>query len=322
MQDALRIVQELDLSLRRIQLDLAVIYASPEDAGAKLGPWPDLADGLEELTYQNLVTYKGPGQPMRLATMLELAGFLVDYAKLEFRGDWDPLKQPNAEQAANDESEESEEASQARDKFVNDFVYGERSGVYAVSTHRPEWLQPDAKAWQEQLKPGVYEVTGFELPIRLIVPREVALIPRNALWHLLSGVPERIEYGLKHCELKDRVMFGIFQDQLNRSYCEGGIPMPITVEDYRREFFERVLSEATPEQLASAIAMLSPEQRLSGLSPEDRLSGLLPEDRLDGLSPEEIQTAMEKLGQEPAQKSKKKAKTGKKKAKRGKSGSG
>ncbi len=122
--------------------------------------------------------------------------------------------------------------------------------------------------WQTELKPGVYDVFGFGLPIRLIVPREVELNPRNALWHLLSGVPERIEYGLKHCELKDRELFDMLTNQLERNYSKEGIIMPITVEDYRKEWREELLAEATPEE------------------------------RLKGLTKEEIRDAMQALGLE------------------------
>jgi hypothetical protein len=45
--------------------------------------------------------------------------------------------------------------------------------------------------------------------------------------------------------------------------------MPYTMEDFKRDAAERLLSELTPEQRLKGLA---PEQRLQGLSPEQLLS--------------------------------------------------
>ena len=193
--------------------------------------WPDFADGIQDLSLHNLLTYQGPKQSLLKWHLWEAAGFLIDFAKLEYRGDWDPLKEsPSAEavasgssaEAKEDEKEEDEKWVAARDAFIQDFVEGGKGRFFAVSTRRPQWLNPAENSWQEEVKPEVYEFGGFGLPIRLIIPREVELIPRNALWHLLSGVEDRIEYGLKHCQLKDRELFGMFENQLERSYTKEG----------------------------------------------------------------------------------------------------
>ncbi len=298
-----KLIQELDLSLRRRQADFAIIRMDPVADQPLPFHWPDLADGIQDLSLHNLLTYKGPQQPLLKWHLWEAAGFLVDYAKLEFRGDWDPLKQSagaaagtgeETETKDDDEKEKDEKWIAARDSFIQDFIESGKGRVFAVSTRRPRWLNPTEESWQEELKPGVYELGGFGLRIRLIIPREVELIPRNALWHMLSGVEERIEYGLKHCQLKDRELFGMFENQLERSYTKEGIIMPITVDDFRRDYRQQLLSEATPEEVS---ANITPEQ-LAGLNPEQRVAGLKPEERLAGLglSEEEIREAVKMLG--------------------------
>ena len=282
-----KLIQELDLSLRRVLVDFALIRMEPVAEVELPFYWPDLADGIQNLSLHNLLTYKGPGQSLQRWHLSEAAGFLVDYAKLEFRGDWDPLKENaidsvgGAEEA---EEEESDEWMLAREAFIRDFIESGRGRVYAVSTHRPQWLNPKEENWQTELNPGVYELSGFDLPLRLIVPRAVDLTPKNALWHLLSGVPDRIKFGLDHCELKDRELFSMLKNQLERNFSKEGVIMPATVEDYRREWREELLAEATAEE------------RLKGLSPKERLEGLKPKERLEGLTEEEIREAMKLLG--------------------------
>lgn len=60
-----------------------------------------------------------------------------------------------------------------------------------------------------------------------------------------------------------------------------GWNMPFTIEDYRRELFDRI----TPEQLAQ---WLSPEKLGAAFTPEQRIAGLPPETVLDQLSRDEI----------------------------------
>src|SRR5207302_992827 len=64
--------------------------------------------------------------------------------------------------------------------------------------------------------------------------------------------------------------------RLVEQYQKEGVPMPYTMEDFRRDFTKEHLHELTPED------------RLAGLPPEQRVAGLSPEQRLAGLSPEEI----------------------------------
>jgi hypothetical protein len=290
------VVQEMDLSARRSRLDFALIRivpgAHPSDLAPKDWRWPDLPDGLTDLSAHNLITYRSPGTSAKLATLWELVGYLVDYLKLEHKGDWNPLRASEASQA--EEPAGDETARQSRELFLENQVADGRVRLFCVSTHRPEWLQPDTEGWQQSGLDGIYELTLGRLPVRLIIPREVVRCPRNALWHVLSGDRELVEYGLAHFQAKDWALHSLFRQEVADCYSKEGIRlMAITSEDYRREAREKLMTEATLEERLKGLDAeqrlkgLDPEQRLKGLDPEQRLKGLDPEQRLKGLDPEQ-----------------------------------
>ncbi len=287
-----RVIQEMDLSARRSRLDFALIHLLLNEADAdgrdpKGWRWPELPDGLTDLTEANLITYRAPGSSAKRATLWELIGYAVDYLKLEHKGDWDPLRAAAEEQPASEaEQEIDDKARQARELFIESKVAEEKVRLICVTTHRPEWLDPGSKPWQTAALPGIYELAGYELPIRLIVPRGVDKCPRNALWHVLSGDKELVHYGMLHFQAKDRALHSLFCRDVADCYSGQGIRlMAITSEDYRREARETLLAEATAEERLKG---LDPEERLKGLDPEERLKGLDPEERLKGLDPEVV----------------------------------
>jgi len=54
---------------------------------------------------------------------------------------------------------------------------------------------------------------GFlQLVIRILIPREVARTPQNALWHLLSGDPELVHFGMEHYQARDAELYNIVND--------------------------------------------------------------------------------------------------------------
>jgi hypothetical protein len=211
---------------------------------------------------------------------------MVDYLKLEYRGDWDPLRaSPELEKSV--ESRTEDEGRAARETFIDRCVASRRLRLYCISSHRPEWLEVPAPALSARASArGVYDLeAGFGLPLRLIIPREVDRSPRNALWNVLSGNEELIQYGLSHFQAKDRALHSLFCKEVADCYSKEGIRlMAITSDDYRSEAREMLLAEATPEERLKG---LDPEQRLKGLDPEQRLRGLGPEERLKGLDPEQ-----------------------------------
>jgi hypothetical protein len=241
-------VQEFELARIKQRLDVALIRLLQ---GERRAFWPELPDGLEDLVAHNLLSYKSLHESLSCGAMCELISNGVLYAKQEWNDDWDAAMLDPA-----------------------------RLKLFAVATHRPTWLKPDEEHGPVCRMPGVYDIQFLRLTLRVIVPREVAQTPKNALWHLLSGDPERVRYGTEHYHLRNPALYNVLND-LKETYALEGVEMPYTIEDYQREVAQELLEK------------MSPRERLQGLSLRERLEGFSPREILEGLSPEEIQTYLE-----------------------------
>ena len=247
-----RVIQELELAQIKQRLDVAIIRA---DRTLPTAHWPDMPDGLTDLADHNIVTYKSIRESLSRAAMYELISSSVLYAKQEWKDrDW---------QAA----------------FQDDG----RMRLMAVATLRPNWLNSVDGPDLESTLPGIYEVHGFQLSIRVIVPREVQRIARNAFWHLLSGHEPSVAFGLEHYQMHDATLYNILND-LKRVYSLEGIEVPYTVDDYKREVARELLKSMSPKERLEGI---SPRERLEGISPSERLEGIPPRDRLEGMTLQE-----------------------------------
>jgi hypothetical protein len=227
------VLQELELAQIKQRLDVALIRLFEALLGQRF--WPDLPDGLEDLADHNLVTYKSLHESLSCSAICELVSHGVLYAKQEW-DDWEAALPDPA-----------------------------RLRLLAVATHRPAWLKPDEQPGQTCRMPGVYEIQVLQLTIRVIVPREVALIPKNALWHLLSADPERVRYGTEHYHLRNPVLYNMLND-LKETYALEGVEMPYTIEDYKREVARELLKKMSPREIRE---VLSPRELLEGLSLEE-----------------------------------------------------
>ncbi|MEK7729345.1 MAG: hypothetical protein AAB354_13105 [candidate division KSB1 bacterium] len=236
---------EKDLSTKKQRLDVLII----EQGSGQ--PIAELPDGLENLARRNLMTYKSPRQPLDAWTLDELIGHYVNYRK------------------------------QSSPSF-DDLLPVEEFSLYAVATRHPEKLESEVAL--RAIKQGVYEVQWGSRKIRIIVLSEVAKIERNALWLLFSGVAEKVQYGASQYQTRQPDLSTVM-NRLYASYKLEGIPMPYTVEDYKRDLKEETLSWLTLEERLKG---LTPEERLRGLPPEERLRGLPTEERLRGLPTDEI----------------------------------
>ena len=234
----LEVIQEMELAQHKQRLDAAVVRRS--DATVEWPQhWPDQPDGLTDLAEHNLFTYKSPRESLTEACGWELIQYLVSYAKERWNDTW--------------------KSRVARDQPL--------VRLLAVTTRRPQWLQPDDNPFHTQLLPGVYRVRyDTRLAMRVIVPREVALTPKNSLWHLLSGDKQRVQYGSQFYDKKNAELFDFF-GMLKKHYQMEGWEVPYTLEDAKRDSKERVLADMTPEE---RMAGLSVEERMAGLSPEER----------------------------------------------------
>lgn len=236
---------EKDLSTKKQRLDVLII----EQGSGQ--PLIELPDGLENLARRNLVSYKSPRQSFDAWSMDELLGHFVNYRK------------------------------QCSPSF-DDLLPVEEFNLYAVTTRHPEKLESEFAL--QAITQGVYEVQWGSRKIRIIVLSEVAKIERNALWLLFSGIVDKVQYGASQYQSRQPDLSTVM-NRLYASYKLEGVPMPYTIEDYKRDLKEETLSWLTLEERLKG---LTSEERLRGVPAEERLRGLQPEERLRGLQPEEI----------------------------------
>ena len=244
-----RVELEKDLSLKQQLLDVIII----EQIVGR--PIEHIPDGLDDLAVHNLVTYKSHREALDAWAIDELIGHYVNYRK---------------------------QISPSADELlpVEDFR------LYAVSTRHPKKLEEEVAL--TRIQDGVCEVCWGTHRIRILILSEMPRTKRNAIWQLFSAVPAKVTYGAReyHWHMPD---LSTVLSRLYNAYGLEGIPMPYTVEDYRRELLEEALDLATPDQLI---------ERLStrGIPAEEWLKRLPAEERLKALSPEDIQAILRKYG--------------------------
>ena len=229
---------EADLSLKKQFLDMVI---SREGEG---NPPQDVPDGFDNLANHNLITFKSHQQTLDGKSMDELIGHSINYRKV---------------------------FSTLRGKQLSD----QDIRLYAITARYPRKLLK--KANSTKVCQGVFDVQWGGQIIRVIVTSAVALIPRNAIWHLFSGKSERVEYGLRHYSWQIGDLTTVI-NKIWKYYQIEGFPMAYTVEQYIKESRKELLSTLLPEEKSQFIAGLTPEERLKGLPPEERLKGLSRED--------------------------------------------
>jgi len=216
-----------------------------------------LPDGLDNLVDHNLLSFKSYQEAFDSWAMKELLGHAVNYRK-----------QVSPEDALLPEK---------------------HFGLYGVCARFPQQLA--AQVELITLQAGVLECRWGTDIVRLIVLRDLPREEHNAPLHLFSAVREQVQYGQGHYGQRSPNTSSLLQGLLMR-YQQEGIPMPYTMEDYRREVREEVLSQLTPEERLEG---LSANERLAGLSTNERLAGLSTNERLAGLSAAEREKLLETL---------------------------
>ncbi len=254
-----RVEVEKDLSIKQQFLDVAVIEM--EERGPGFVGLEDPPDGLDDLGRHNLITFKSFQDTLTPWSMDELLGHFVNYRK---------------------------QCSPDKEKLAPLSAFR----LIAVTARYPRALASEAK-FAERCA-GVYTMKWGSQDVRVVVLGQVAMVPRNAVWGLFSGKPERVlkgelDYRWKRADTSTVVQL------LYRTYRARGVTMPYTAEDFRRDLLDEVvkmypldevMSKYRPEERLKG---LRPEERLKGLRPEERLKGLRPEERLKGLTPEQLQ---------------------------------
>jgi hypothetical protein len=223
---------EKDLSTRVQRLDVVVVRRRP-------GPLPrPLPDGLDDFVAHNLISFKSFWEPLDDWALKELTGHYVNYRK-----------QVSPKQGLLPES---------------DFR------LYAVCARLPRDLFQAVKPTPRQ--EGVYDLGRGTDVIRVVVAGALPTTERNALLHLFSAAPDRVEYGATHYRIQSPETSTIVS-QLFEGYQRERLPMPYTMQDFIKDFVR------------------------------DHLDRLPVEERLAGLSSEEIEAHLKRLRQEkPASK--------------------
>jgi hypothetical protein len=236
---------EIDLSARAQRLDVVVVRRRP-------GPVPrPLPDGLDDFADHNLITFKSFREPLDDWALKELTGHYVNYRK-----------QASPKHGLLPEA---------------DFR------LYAVCARHPRDLF--RAVVPTQVQEGVYQLRRGTDVIRIIVAGELRQTERNALLHLFSAAPDRVEYGATHYRKQSDQTSSIV-GQLFEGYRREGLPMPYTMQDFIQEYVRDHLDRLTAEDRKDFV--------------RKHLDELPAEDLLAALSPEQIEAYLRRLRQKPS----------------------
>ncbi|MDI6792002.1 MAG: hypothetical protein QME81_03925 [bacterium] len=147
---------EKDLSLKRQLLDVVILK---KQTGEFPGRMPD---GLYNLAEHNLLSYKSMREPLGDWTLDELTGHYVNYRK---------QVSPSLSELL------------PKDQFQ----------LYGISTRFPQKLSDQVRL--KALEAGVYEVVWGSHRVRLLVLSEMPEGEHNSIWHLFSGIREKVQSG-------------------------------------------------------------------------------------------------------------------------------
>ncbi len=255
---------EKDLSLKKQFLDVVILRKGP---GRFAGRLPD---GFDELAPRNLLTFKSYWEALDDWSLKELIGHYVNYRK---------------------------QVSPALDALLPEVDFR----LYAVCSRSPEKLASLVNL--ALVQPGVYDCRWGTDVIRLIVVHELPQTENNALLHLLSASPDQVTYGVEHYRKRSADTSSVLR-KLFEGYKREGMPMPYTMEDFRRDYVKEHLKDLTLEERLEG---LSPEELIKQLSADQRLQGLSPDQLLQRLSPDQIESYLQrqKRQQAPAKRKKK-----------------
>ena len=221
---------ERDLSLTQQYLDVIIVRRRKGRFAARL------PDGLDDLAAHNLISFKSHQETLDDWALKELTGHYVNYRKQLSPGD-EPLLPENVFR------------------------------LYAVCSRFPQNLAQTVP-W-ETLRQGVYQCRRGTDVFRVVVAGQLAQHEHNALLHLLSASAAQVGYGTEHYRQRSADTSTLIELFIN-GYRGEGLPMPYTMEDFRREFRKGFLRDLTPEQRQEALQALTLDQVLEALAPEQR----------------------------------------------------
>lgn len=232
---AWKVEVEVDLSLQQQRLDIVVLRRGGD------APEPVWPDGFGPPADYNLITFKALQDPLSAWSIKELASHSVNYRK---------------------------QVSPHPDRLLPE----EHFRLLAASMRFPRGLADRVPL--QPVGPGAYDVEWGTDVVRVLVLREMPEAEQNLVWNLFSSDQGRIAAAF-HRIHTEQESWSSLVNALLKFYGLEGLAMPYTMEDFKRDVAEELLSELPPEKL---LARLTPEQLLAGLTPEQRLAGLSKEE--------------------------------------------
>jgi hypothetical protein len=268
----LMLADQLDPSMFHVELEkdmslqqqLLDVVVVRRDPGSAVSD-EQLPDGFDFVEH-NLITFKSFHEPLDDWALKELTSHYVAYRKMI-----------------------------SEDRLLPEAQFG----LYAVCARTPQKLQREFDI--QTLAPGVLEARRGTDRIRIIVANDIPMAEQNSPLLLFSSQIKRVEYGRKMLRMKSETS-GRIVNVLFGNYPVEGMKVPYTLEQFRKEYDEKLVERLTieqrvkglkPEEYVIAIKpedylkVLKPEERIQGMKPEERLQGMKPEERLQGMKPEE-----------------------------------
>jgi hypothetical protein len=177
-----------------------------------------LPDGFDDLADHNLITFKSFQEALDDWTLKELTGHYVNYRK---------------------------QVSPSLNNLLPEVDFR----LYGVCSRFPQNLTSAGLLHPRQ--PGVYECRRGTDIIRIVVVAELPRTENNALLHLLSASADQVRYGAQNYQQRaadtSTLICKLFEHE--------GMPMPYTMEDFKREFTIEHLKELTTEERVAGLAI-------------------------------------------------------------------
>jgi hypothetical protein len=135
-----------------------------------------------------------------------------------------------------------------------------------------------------EVQPGVYDCRWGIMTIRVVVTSRLPEEDHNAILHLFSAQSDRVRFGAARYRQRSADTSTLITTLFEHYQLEG-LPMPYTMEEFKRDFLRDHLDE------------LSPEERLKGLTPEELLKVISMDDLARVLSRDQIEAVLAKRRQ-------------------------
>ena len=119
-----------------------------------------------------------------------------------------------------------------------------------------------------KVQDGVYNCLWGTDRVRVVVAAETPLVKHNAATLLFAASGERLEFAKAHYRPRSAKTSSLIY-RLFRGYKVEGIPMPITLDEFYRDFVDELLERLPPEKRVKLLDGLTPKQRVEGLSAAD-----------------------------------------------------